>query len=63
MEKIARAQALRAVRNFEAAVRSHEMRGNGDPEDIPIIDMNYKIARQNLCKLLGISGRVRMRER
>lgn len=44
---------LQLIENFEAAVRADEFKGAGHPEDVDIVETEYKEAKQELLAALG----------
>lgn len=47
------AYPLKLVRDFEAAVRAHEMKGAGAPEDRAHINKAYERAKEKLVRKIG----------
>lgn len=47
------AGVLEAMQRFEAAVRADEFKGGGDPADIPAIELELYIARNELEEFLS----------
>lgn len=45
---------MKIVEDFEAAVRADEMKGGIDPQDIPIIEEEYRKTKRALIKLIRI---------
>lgn len=41
------------VAAFEKAVRAHEMMGAQPPQDWPLIEANFKLAKERLLKALS----------
>lgn len=43
---------MKIVEDFEQAVRDHEMKGAGYPEEHAFIELRYKVAKQKLIEAL-----------
>lgn len=52
-KETASSHARRLVRNFENAVRAHEMKGSMHPDDWDQIEQDYKTCKHKLQKYIG----------